>query len=244
MELKELIYRRKSTRGYTGVPVDGETVQKIKDFIATMTPLYPDIKTRGEIVGSENVKCILPWTTPQTVAIFSEEADGALENVGFLYQQLDLYLQSLGLGSCWLGMGRLNPKDNEALKPRDGMRFVMMITFGHAKGEVLRSGPEEFKRKAIDAISDRADERLEPARLAPSSVNSQPWYFTHEGDVIHAYCALSGLIKKKKPGDMNRIDTGIALAHLYLVNPDTFRFFKAKKPEEIKNYCYIGSFSI
>ena len=244
MELKELINKRKSTRSYTGVPVDEETIQKIKDFIGTMTPLYPDIRTRGEIVGSEHVKCILPWSTPQTVAIFSEEADGALENVGFLYQQLDLYLQSLGLGSCWLGMGRLNPKDNESLKPRDGMSFVMMIAFGHAKGEVLRSGPTEFKRKVLEAISDQPDERLEPARLAPSSVNSQPWYFVHGGDALHAYCALSGLIKKTRPSDMNLIDMGIALAHLYLANPDTFRFFKAKKPADIKNYGYIGSFTI
>ena len=243
MELYELIYKRKSTRSYTGVPVDEETIQKIKDFITTMTPLYPEIRTRGEIVGSENVKCILPLSTPQTVAIFTEEAEGALENVGFLYQQLDLYLQSLGLGSCWLGMGRLNPKDNEALKPKDGMNFVMMIAFGNAKGEVLRSGPAEFKRKALTDISDRSDDRLESARLAPSSVNSQPWYFVHGGDGIHAYCALSGLIKKK-PGDMNLIDMGIALAHLYLANPATFRFFKAKKPADIKNYCYIGSFSI
>lgn len=244
MELYELIGRRRSTRSYTGVSVDAETIQKIRDFMANMTPLYPEIKTRGEIVGSEHVKCILPWSTPQTVAIFSEEADGALENVGFLYQQLDLYLQSLGLGSCWLGMGRLNPKDNETLKPRDGMRFVMMIAFGHAKGEVLRSGPEEFKRKALADISDRPDERLESARLAPSSVNSQPWYFVHGGEGLHAYCALSGLIKKKKPGDMNRIDMGIALAHLYLANRDTFRFYKAKKPAELKNYCYIGSIKI
>ena len=29
-----------------------------------------------------------------------------LENAGFIFQQVDLYIQSLGLGSCWVGLGR------------------------------------------------------------------------------------------------------------------------------------------
>ena len=72
--------------------------------------------------------------------------------------------------------------------------------------------------------------------MAPSSVNSQPWYFTHEGDTIHAYCTKASIIP-----DMNRIDMGIALAHMYVANPETFRFFRAETPPEKPGYAYIGS---
>ena len=36
---------------------------------------------------------------------------------------------------------------------------------------------------------------------------------------------------------------GIALAHMYVTNPDTFRFFAAEAPE-LKGYAYSGSFTL
>ena len=101
MTLKEMIYHRKSCRSFTGVPVDAATIETIKGF--PMKPLYPDIKVHWDIVPRNQVKCICPWTTPQLITIYSEEAGGYLENIGFLFQQMDLYLQTLGLGVCWLG---------------------------------------------------------------------------------------------------------------------------------------------
>lgn len=239
MELKELIYKRKSVRSYTGEPLDENTIEKILAFAKNAKPLYDNIKVRAEIVDKKEVKCILPWITPQLIAIFSEDKDGALENAGFIFQQVDLYLQSLGLGACWLGMGKITPAvDNKA---NDGMKFVILLTVGYPKGEYQRNSLSEFKRKSLVEIADRADERLKPAQYAPSSVNSQPWYFVHEDDDIHVYCTLQGLFKMKMLGDMNQIDMGIALAHLYVSNPDTFRFFKAENARALKGYEYIGS---
>ncbi len=242
MELKELIYKRKSVRSYTGEPLDAQTLEKIEMFAKNAKPLYEDIKVRCEIVEKKAVKCILPWITPQLIAIFSEDKPGALENAGFIFQQVDLYLQSLGLGACWLGMGKITPAVDNTKK--DGMKFVILMTVGYPKGEYQRHSLGEFKRKSLGDISDVADEGLKPAQYAPSSVNSQPWYFVHEGDTIHAYCTLQGFFKVKMLGDMNQIDMGIALAHLYVANPDTFKFFKAENAKELKGYAYMGSLNI
>lgn len=226
MTLQEMIFHRKSCRSFTNKPVDAEMLKTVKAF--SMKPLYPQIKVHWEIVSRNQVKCICPWTTPQLIAIYSEETDGWQENVGFLFQQMDLYLQSLGLGVCWLGLGKMNPKT----APRvDGMRFVIMLAFGYPKGEQLRHNVKSFKRKAMEQIADQSDSRLEPARLAPSAVNGQPWYFTHEDDTIHVYCSRKG----------NRLDIGIALAHLYVTNAETFRFFKAENAPTVPGCDYIGS---
>ena len=83
-------------------------------------------------------------------------------------------------------------------------------------------------------IADQADPRLEPARLAHSAVNSQPWYFTHEGNTIHVHCSRKG----------TRLDTGIAMAHLYVANVEAFRFFQAEKVDEVPGYAYIGSVTL
>ena len=232
MTLNEMIYHRKSCRSFTGNPVDAETIEKIMSF--DMMPLYPDIKVRWDIVPRNQVKCICPWTTPQLITIYSEEREGWLENVGFLFQQMDLYLQSIGLGVCWLGLGKLNAKTAPEVP---GMRFAIMLAFGHPKGDALRQDGKGFHRKSPEQIADYADQKLEPARLAPSSVNSQPWYFTHDGDAIHAYCTKKSIVP-----DMNRIDMGITFVHQYVSSPNTFQFFRAEMPPALPGYHYIGSF--
>jgi len=229
MTLSEMIYHRKSCRSFAGRPVDAEMIEKILSF--ELKPLYPQIKVRMDIVSRDKVKCICPWTTPQLITIYSEESDGYLENIGFLFQQMDLYLQTLGLGVCWLGMGRMNPKTTTQV---EGMKFVIMLAFGYPKGDQLRHDLKSFKRKPMEQITDKADPRLEPARLAPSAVNSQPWFFTHEGDTIHVHCS-----KKGSP-----LDAGIALAHLYAANEETFRFFKTDYIAGLPGYTYIGSVTL
>lgn len=229
MTLNEMIYQRKSCRSFTGKLVDAEMIEKILSF--ELKPLYPEIKVRMDIVSRDKVKCICPWTTPQLITIYSEESEGYLENIGFLFQQMDLYMQTLGLGVCWLGMGRMNPKTTTAV---EGMKFVIMMAFGYPKGDQLRHDLKGFKRKNMERITDQPDSRLKPARLAPSAVNSQPWYFAHEDDIIHVHCIKKG----------TRVDAGIALAHLYVSNMESFRFFKAEHVTGLPGYGYVGSVTL
>lgn len=240
MELKDMITRRKSVRKYTTQPVDENTLEKIRNFIDSAEVLYPDIKVCGQIVDKDAVRVFCPVKSQQLIAVYSEEKEGYLENAGFIFQQTELFIQSLGLGVCWLGLGKPREKENEAPA---GMGFVILLGFGYPEGEQCRSGLEQFQRKPMTEISDRADERLEPARLAPSSTNSQPWYFVHQDNTIHAYCSQKGLARHMGLGAMNRIDMGIALAHLYVCNPDSFRFFRTEAAE-LKGYRYTGSFTL
>ena len=226
MTLEEMIYHRRSCRSFTNHSVEDILLEKIAAFAPK--PLYPEIKVHMEIVSRDKVKCICPWTTPQLITVYSEEAPGYLENIGFLFQQMDLYLQTLGLGVCWLGMGRMNPKTTREIA---GMKFVIMLAFGYPKGDPLRRNRKNFRRRSMEQITDQADPRLEPARLAPSAVNSQPWYFTHAGDTIHVHCSRKG----------SPLDAGIALAHLYVANMETFQFFKAGNVAAVPGHSYIGS---
>ena len=114
------------------------------------------------------------------------------------------------------------------------MKFVIMLAFGHPKGDQLRHDLKDFKRKPMEQITDTPDPRLEPARLAPSAVNSQPWYFAHEDDSIHVYCSQKG----------SRLDIGIALAHLYVSKAETFRFFQAENVSGVPGYDYLGSVTL
>ena len=234
MELKDMITRRKSVRKYAETPVGEDILQALEAFLATAKPLDPTIKLCHRVVDKEQVRFYFPWKAPKLLAIYSEEKPGYLENVGFLYQQADLFLQSKGLGSCWMGLGKVRADD-----PPEGMTFVILLAFGWPD-EPFRQGPGDFKRNA--EIADRPDEALEPARLAPSSTNSQPWYFVHGERSIRVYCSQRGLLKHTMLGTMNRIDMGIALAHLYVAHPN-FCHFTEEAPD-LKGYRYTCSITL
>ncbi|MBR5328583.1 MAG: nitroreductase [Firmicutes bacterium] len=240
MELKELIAKRKSFRKYTDVPVDGATLEKIRDFWANAASICPELAVHAEVIDRDKVRSIMTWLPPQVIAIYSEEGELDLENVGFIFQQADLYIQSLGLGSCWVGLGR--PKGAAVRNKAEDQKFVILLTVGHP-AEELRNDLSQFKRRSLSEIADAPDEKLEPARLAPSAVNSQPWYFVHDGDIYHLYRTKPGLIKGRSLNEFNRMDVGIALAHLYVANQDSFRFWRGEH-EEKDGLIYIGSFSL
>lgn len=241
MQLKEMIYKRKSFRKYKNEEISNTEIENIMSFYGKVRHLYPSIKIRLEFVNKENVKCILPWVTSKVLVLYSEEQEGYLENAGFILQQLDLYIQSMGLGSCYLGMGKLDTKALSSIK--DNLKYVMMLAIGHPKGD-FRTSLKEFNRKSLSKISLQEDLRLEPARIAPSSLNSQPWYFMQSKDSIQVFCIKDGLFKTKARNEMNLIDMGIALAHLYISYPETFEFYKEENFQEVKNYIYIGSITI
>jgi len=238
-ELKETIYHRKSHRKYSKEPVSLEMIEKIKAFFGEVKPLYDGIRVRLEIVDRKNVRSLMPWITEKVVAIFSEEAEGYLENAGFVLQQVDLYIQSLGLGSCWIGMASVNTETESSIG--EGLKFVILLAFGNT-AENFRSSDEDFKRKPLDEISSSQDERLIPARLAPSSINSQPWYFVKEGEKFHTY-QLS-LVRTKNLTKMNRIDVGIALSHMYVAYPESFATESLLTKPGIDKAAYVLTFQI
>lgn len=244
MNLKDIIYKRQSHRDFYQNIIDDSTLNDIKEFILNTKPLYPHIKTSAIIVDNDDVKNPFGWKAPYYIAIYSDKTEGYLTNVGFIYQQVDLYLQSIGLGSVWLGMGKFKPKKEDLkILNENGEQFVILIAFGKVKSELYRD-ENDFKRKNLNEISDKIDKKLEAARVAPSSINSQPWYFIHEDDYYSVYCKELNIIKRKILGNLNKIDIGIALAHIYIENKDNFEFFTLDKPISIKRYYYIGSFKI
>ena len=46
----------------------------------------------------------------------------------------------------------------------------------------------------------------------------------------------------KVTGDFSNFDIGCALAHMYVDNPETFRWVKIKEPKTVKGHKYMGTF--
>lgn len=236
-ELYKYIFKRKSIRKYEMVSLSEDTIADINLRLESLEPLYKDIKVGYKIVGQEYIKSLLPVKAPHYLVISSEEKDGFLENVGFMFQQMDLHFSSMGLGSCWLGMARTN----EDIKTE--LPFVIVMAFGKPKEELYRSGPE-FKRNGLSQISRGKDVRIEVVRLAPSAANSQNWYFVAEGERLHVYRTRLSLLKLRIYDRMNQIDIGIAISYLWLASlshDKPFEFIKLDTPPEQKGFIYVGT---
>ena len=229
MDLSEQIYVRKSCRKYLDDEID---MSAIKEFMDNVKPLTREINYSYEILTKDKLNIRTRWKAPYYLALYSDKKDNYGVNIGFIFQQLSLFFQSLDIGSCWVGMASL--KENNP-------KFVIAISFG--KSNDLTREISQFKRKSLSEISDTEDERLIPAQLAPSAVNSQPWYFKHSDEGFDVYKVKHNIVKRKILGKWNDVDIGIALSHLYVSNPETFEF-EVKDKKDIKGYTYVGSVKI
>ena len=229
--MNEIIRKRKSIRKYDHAPLDDETLEKVREQIGSVKPLFPDIRYSIEIVnktkGMNNVKA------PYYLLFRSEEKDGAYENIGYIGQQLDLFFSESGIGSCWLGAAKPEEKEESA------MPHVISMAFGKP-AEPLHRELSGFKRKPLAEISEGADERLEAARLAPSAVNAQNWYFMAADGKIRCYRKKSGSLLGFIYNKLHCIDMGIALCHI-AAESDEFSYAKEADVPERKGHVYMGT---
>lgn len=234
MNLYEYIFKRKSTRKYDLAPLDAAALGKIRVFADNLKRLYPEIATAYEI--TDTVKNLMPIKAPHDFLLLSEEKGDYLQNIGFMWQQMDLFLSELGLGSCWLGMAKPT-SENKMQYPHS-----ITLAFGKAEDSPYRE-QSDFKRKPISEISSGSDNRLEAARLAPSATNSQNWFFGANSGEIDVYQKKVNPIAAAVYGKMNRIDIGIALCHLYLATEHEGKEFALEKQsdKDKKGYIYTGT---
>ena len=229
--MNEIISKRKSIRKYDQAPLDSAVIEKLQAQIDALKPLYPDIRFSVDITnktrGPFNVKA------PHYLLFRSEEKDCAYENIGFIGQQMDLFLQSSGIGSCWLGAAKPDLKETAALP------HMISMAFGNPAESLYRE-LSEFKRKPLSEISKGSDTRLEAARLAPSAVNQQNWYFIAEAGKIHCYRKKSKSLLNALYEKMHSIDMGIAIYHIALES-ENFSFERETEASELNGFIYVGT---
>jgi len=213
-DLYDAIFKRKSIRNYNSVPLDQGRLEEISENFRDLKQLSDGIKTEFNIISPDQVTRKGMNKAPHFIAAFSEAKDAYKANIGFMLQQMDLHFSAIGIGSCWLGI----PQPAKEVTETSSLEFIILMSFGNSKEKLQRTGISQFKRKRLSDITNikDADELLEPARLAPSAVNLQNWYFTGDKNLIHAYSSKSGFFRSIVGGSYFPVNMGIALCHLQL----------------------------
>jgi nitroreductase len=243
--LYETIFKRKSIRNYDLTPLDQNMLDNISTQLNNLEPLYEDIKTEFKIIGTDDVKRRMMKKAPYYIAIFSEVKEGYLTNVGFMLQQMDLFLSASGIGTCWQGI----PKPKKEELESSNLEFIILIAFGKPNEPVYRTNVSEFKRKPLKEINDfkGSNELLEAVRLAPSATNSQPWFLKGDDNLIHIYAIKPGFVRGLVAKKYIPIDVGIAFYHLKLAGEHFGKkteIFIDKTNNNLNGYEYVASMKL
>lgn len=228
--LYDMIFRRKSFHIFRNVGdekvTDGEICDIMKAYEG-FDPLFPGIRTAVRIVPARETTC--RRGEEYCILMYSEKKDGYLQNIGYLGEQLDLYLVSRDIGTLWYGIGKTDEKS------LDGMDFVIMIAIRKISDRSrYRKDMFRSKRKTADEIwkGEQIPGVTDIVRFAPSACNSQPWLVESADGKLSVFRYR----KEGKRGIMpavlvtyyNRIDTGIFLCFLDLCLARTGKAWERK----------------
>ena len=215
--LYEMIFKRKSFHLFRNIGDEKITLEELKDIedkFSTFKPLVDNIKVKIKIVkGGTSCKrgqeyCIL---------LYSEKKDNYLQNIGYLGEQLDLYLVSKNIGTLWFGIGKVEEKE------LDGLDFVIMIAISKIdSSDKFRKDMYKSKRKELSLIWEGRSylDIANIVRFTPSACNTQPWRVEAKDNELKVYRyrkeGKRGIMPKDLVIYYNQIDIGIFLCFLEL----------------------------
>ena len=235
---------RKSTRSFQETPLKPDDLDKIKTYINEQRNLIGPYGTQFnlELLLETNLKKkekIGTYGFIKNAQGFivgsSHNAPNHLFEFGYVFEDLVLYLTSIGIGSCWLGgtfnreeaMSSLSLKDNEIIPAITPIGYPKETK--HLRERIQRRVINANKRKPKELLFffDTFDYPLEDhqaeiyqqalhfVRIGPSAQNKQPWRILISKDLckVHFYVsfALAGHDSFACPPEY--IDIGIAYRH-------------------------------
>ena len=214
--LYDMIFKRKSFHLFRNIGNEKITEEELKDIEKEFTklkPLVDDIKIEMKIVKKSS--CLRGQE--YCILFYSEKKDNYLQNIGYLGEQLDLYLVSKNIGTLWFGIGK--PEEKEL----NGLDFVIMMAISKVDSpDKFRKDMYKSKRKELSEIwtGDNYLDIANIVRFAPSACNTQPWKVESSPAELKVYRyrkeGKRGIMPKHAVIYYNQIDIGIFLCFLEL----------------------------
>lgn len=208
------IFKRKSFHLFGDLKgkITSKELEEIQHFIDSVSHLYPDIKVIADIVPAIMNK--RSRGEEYAIIFYSEEKDNYLTNIGYMGEQIDLFLASIDIASLWYGLG------SPCNLVKEGLPYVIMILMGKKDRSDFRKDMYSSKRKKLSEIWEGREYSFSNIiRFAPSACNTQNWFVESLPGELLIYRqkhSKRGIMPENKVTYYNRIDIGIFLCFLEL----------------------------
>ncbi len=241
MNLYEAIFVRKSVRNYVNEELSPQLLQDVLLQFGEIKGLFGGIETELVILdnrkGEYKMMGIFGVKAPYYLVLYSEEKDRAMMNAGYLMEQLSLYLCTRGLGSCFVG----HPVLKRKIQKKENKQVMAVLAFGKPKGCCTRKAADAKRLNLNELCVFKETPRqwmkqiLEGGRMAPSSMNSQPWRFVVFDSRIHIFSKKNA---SDHLGKYNELNFGILFSHMMIVAEELWLDVDLIRLEEIsqKNF--------
>lgn len=228
----DLLIKRRSFHKFNEVlPINDDELSMISSFCDNVTPLFKDIKFHIELVDETKINDAKGAS--HGLIFYSEKKDNYLLNIGYIGEQIDLFLQQNNFGTLWYGFGR--DKSNTVTD----LDFVIILLFSKVDPSSFRKDISEFKRKDLSSVikSDNLS-FLNQSLLAPSACNTSPYFINGDENKFEIYKTKNGLallaLSKRLTTYFNFIDVGIFLYYVdYIISNKQLKYKKEFHPYDI-----------
>ena len=238
----EAIFNRRSVRDYVMKPLEQDLLDRIWKMIDNVSTLDDSCRVEFDIyenLGKKSqVKGLFKVEAPYYLIVYCEDKPAAYRNAGYVAEQLVLYMTEKEIGTCYLGSGKIGQKE------KNGLKQFLIIAFGRAEGTLYRD-MEEARRQPMANLCTYKDEPgeylkkiLKAARMAPSSINNQPWRFIVYSDRVYVFMKKEAIPQPKLLNNMRHFDMGIMLSHIMLAAEEFWMNMETVTEEQYakKNY--------
>lgn len=215
LSLLHAVRARHSIRRYIDKPLSQEVIDKLNEKIRECNEKgnlhiqlvvnekrgFNGIMAYGSFSGVSNY-----------IVMAGAKSDTLGQRIGYYGEQIVLYAQQLGLGTCWAGISYRKIKDAYTLAPEEKISCMISIGYPDEGGRVLkRKTPEMVSNISVDSPGWFAL-GVKAALKAPTAVNQQKFFF----ELMPQPSGCKPIVKAKALPSMvgyTKIDLGIAMYH-------------------------------
>lgn len=250
--MKKAIIRRKSQRSYDGQQLREEDEKKLITYLEddkNLVGLYNNkisiyyIKTSGPNMEKVSTYGVVKKAPSYLVTVCKNDQEGMID-CGYVFEKLVLYLESMGISTCWLGGTYKRSQLNVPVGEGEIIPIISPIGYSANKrtfsDKTVRRIAKSNSRRNFDDLffykdfkgtitDEMLKERLEYVRVAPSASNKQPWRVViDESDIAHLYIERTPNYGYGKLAyDIQMVDMGIAICH-YEISKGSVEFIEMK----------------
>ena len=245
--LYDAILQRHSTRRYDAMPLDAAQLDAAVALAGEARPLVADNDVGWHLVERVEEQDVAAFlgrygrliALPHMLVPHVMSGEHALLDLGFRSEQVAVYLERMGIATCFLGALTDEPRVARRFGLDEGARIGAALVLGR--------DPDAAGRRAVNALFRRAaggtgrlpleqlcydqdgrpatpparwESLFEAARWAPSARNAQPWRFQLVGATLGMPAARVCTVRQHRRyggmQDYRWFDVGACLANLHL----------------------------
>ena len=204
----DAIKERHSVRNYEAKKIEADKVEKIRAKIEELNKegnLHLQfLEDAGKTYNKLFNKVAGLGSAPSVIACVGIDDETLEQRVGYYGEKLVLFIQELGLNTCWAGT--FNEK-NIGAEVGDGEKLVISIAVGYGKD---KGKPHKSKspEQVIEAKGDRPywfNKGVDMALLAPTAINQQKFTIRLNEDESVDFVDKGGIF--------SQVDLGIVRCH-------------------------------